>query len=373
MRFLKRSKKADNTLLVISDLHLSAGLYFEGKRNVLEDFQADQELVSFFDYYSSGEYTNSKVELVINGDFLDLLAIPFVHYFDDEYWSEEAAIEKLKLILKAHKEVFSALNSFLTKKDKKLTYIIGNHDGEMVFDSLKDIFLNEFSKEVRDRITISNEITIYNPIPSVYIEHGHNYEIAHTFDQQNTIEISNHGKKYFIPSWGAYYVTHIINRYKQERDHVNAVRPIRNFLIHGLIFDTLFIIRFMIANVYYFMMVRVLFFAKRKLNIREILKYAAKDLNLFQDYETLTRDFFNKHKDAKVLIVGHTHEPRFTEYPDGTKFINTGTWTNMLNLDLDINRNDESLTYALIEEFDSEVKSTLNIWSPKTNLPYYEF
>lgn len=373
MRFLNRSKASDKTVIVISDLHLSAGLTVNGKRNVLEDFHADQELVAFFEYYSSSAYSAANVEIVINGDFLDLLAVPYVNYFDDEYWSEESCLNKLEIILDAHKEVIDSINNFLNKKNKKIVYIIGNHDGEMVFDSLKQLFLSKFDEDVRSKISIENETLLYNPIESVYIEHGHNYEVAHSFDQMNSIETASNGKRYFIPSWGAYYVTHIINRYKQERDHVNAVRPIKNFIIHGLIFDTFFIIRFLIANAYYFLMVRLLHFKRSKLKIKEIMKQASTDLTLFQDYDQLTRSFFEAHSNAKVLIVGHTHEPTFNEYEDGTTFINTGTWTQMLNLDLDLAQSSEKFTFALIEENAGKVRSSLNVWSPKNNLPYFEF
>lgn len=373
MRFLNKNKTPDKTVLVISDLHLSAGIIVNGKRNVLEDFHADQELVSFFEYYCSGSYSNAHVEVVINGDFLDLLAVPFVNYFDDEFWSEEASLQKLEMILDAHKEVINSINLFISKKNKKVTYIIGNHDGEMVFDSLKELFFSRFDLENRANIIIKNEVQLYSPIDSVYIEHGHNYEVAHSFDQMNSVEVATNGKRYFIPSWGAYYVTHIINRYKQERDHVNAVRPIKNFLIHGLIFDTFFILRFMIANAYYFLMVRLLFFKRKNMKFKDILQHASRDLSLFQDYEELTRSFFENNPKAKTLIVGHTHEPIFNEYEDGTKFINTGTWTQMLNLDLDLNQSTEKFTFALIQKNDDDINVNLNVWSPQNNLPYFEF
>lgn len=373
MRFLNRIKAAEKTVIVISDLHLSAGITVNGKRNVLEDFHADQELVDFFSYYSSATYSHAHVEIIINGDFLDLLAVPYVNYFDDEYWSEEASLKKLEIILDAHSEVMDSITNFLSKKNKKIVYIIGNHDGEMVFQSLKELFFSRLGTEITDRISIENETLLYSPIDSVYIEHGHNYELAHSFDQMNSIETASNGKRYFIPSWGAYYVTHIINRYKQERDHVNAVRPIKNFIIHGLIFDTFFIIRFLIANAYYFLMVRLLDFKRSKLKLKEILKQASTDLTLFQDYEQLTRSFFMSHPQAKILIVGHTHEPTFNEYADGTTFINTGTWTQMLNLDLNIAQSSEKFTFALIEKNAQSLTASLNVWSPKNNLPYHEF
>lgn len=382
MRFLRKNKKTQKTILVISDIHLGAGAVVNGKRNPLEDFEADQELVEFFKFYSEKEYQNMEVELIINGDFLDLLAVPYVPYFDDEFWSEKASMEKLEMILDAHKEVIEALVNFVETKNKKLVYIIGNHDAELIFKSLQDRFLSLFSTEAQKNIVLSKDIQTYNPAPGIFLEHGHEYELAHQFDADESVMTSTKGEKYFIPSWGSYYVTHVINKYKQERFHVNAVRPIKSFLIHGLIFDTFFILRFVIANAYYFLMVRFLHYYRLKIGLRKVFQESINQLTLFEDYETITRDFFKKNPDARVLIVGHTHEPKMSEYADGTTFINTGTWTKMISLDLRTSREDSALTYAKIQldkkeyelsEFDDVVNVELNIWEPKTSLPYSSF
>jgi len=382
MKFLRKNNKSKKIILVISDLHLGAGDEVNGRRNNLEDFQSDQELVQFIDYYSTGEYLNKEIELVINGDFVDLLAVPYIKYFDDEYWSEKAALEKLDLILKAHPEVMEALARFLSTKHKKIVYIIGNHDAELLFDSLKKRFVSEFPENLRDQVIIKNELNLYNPAPGIYIQHGHEYESLHTFDEKSSLVESSKGEKYFIPPWGSYYVTHVVNKYKQERDHVNAVRPVRNFIIHGLLFDTFFIIRFLIANAYFYFMIRFLRYYRLKLGWKNILKDVVSELTLFQDYETLTRSFFSEKKDSKVLIVGHTHEPIYREYSDGTIFINTGTWTRMVNLDLSHDMNGTALTYAKIQiynndydmsDFSKSVDVSLNKWVPKTDLPFEEF
>ena len=381
MKFLKRKQKAKRVILSISDLHLGAGEQINGRKNLLEDFHSDEELIQFFEYYSSGEYQNKEVELIINGDFLDLLAVPYVPYFDDEYWSEKASLEKLELIIKGHPEVWVAMDDFLSAKNKKIIYIIGNHDAELVFDSLKERFLEEFDEGNRSKILIANDIDTYNPAPGVYLRHGHQYETAHHFDPEDSIITSKKGEKYFIPSWGSYYVTHIVNRYKQERFYINIVRPFRSMLIHGLIYDTFFIIRFMIANFYYYFMVRFLHYYRLKLGWRRIVEDMLRELTLFQDYETITRTFFQQNEDAKVLIVGHTHEPVYREFIDKTVFINTGTWQKMVSLDLEP-ESSYQLTYAKVEifndyedveDFEKNVAISLKSWSPRTNLPYQEF
>ena len=91
MRFLQKNKTS-KTVLVISDIHLGAGVLVNGKRNYLEDFHFDKELVDFLDYYSTGEFQNKEVELIINGDLFDLLAVPFVNYFDDEFFETKKVV-----------------------------------------------------------------------------------------------------------------------------------------------------------------------------------------------------------------------------------------------------------------------------------------
>jgi UDP-2,3-diacylglucosamine pyrophosphatase LpxH len=362
-------------------LHLGAGKMFKGKRNLLEDFHYDNELIDFLNYYSSGDYQDIEVELIINGDFLDFLAVPYVEFYDDEFWSEKAALAKLRMIMDAHKGVLDAIARFISRPEKKIIYIIGNHDAEFVFDSMKEAFLNYFG-DLSHKITLSNTISDYSPTLGVNILHGHQYERAHDFDQENAVVETLSGEKYFIPPWGSYYVTNVINKYKQERSFINSVRPIKHFMIHGLIFDTFFTLRFMLSNFYYFVMVRFWHFYMVKRSLRQVFKDIFRELELFQDYETLTRHYFEENTNSRVLIVGHTHNPTLRIFNDGTLFINTGTWTRMVNLDLGQWNYGQVLTYAKIlvknkeytlEEFDQAVEVDLKYWMGINNLPYSEY
>jgi UDP-2,3-diacylglucosamine pyrophosphatase LpxH len=368
-------------ILVISDLHLSAGKMIKGKRNLLEDFHYDNELIDFLKYYAEGDYKDLPVELVINGDFLDFLAVPYVEFYDDEFWSEKAALAKLKMVMAAHKGVMEALKQFISNPEKSIVYIIGNHDAEFVFDSLKEEFLAYFGED-SVRISLSNSVTTHIPTKGVSIQHGHQYERAHDFDQENAVIETLNGEKYFIPPWGSYYVTNVINKYKQERSYINGVRPIKHFLIHGLLFDTFFTLRFILSNIYYFVMVRFWHFYMMKKSFKQIFQDLYRELELFQDYESLTRQYFEKKPDSRVLIVGHTHNPALRIFSDGTIFINTGTWTRMVNLDLGQWNYGSVLTYAKIlvknteyeiDDFDKNVEVDLKYWLGINNLPYSEY
>jgi UDP-2,3-diacylglucosamine pyrophosphatase LpxH len=376
MRFL-RENKANKSVIIISDIHLGAGYTVNGKRNYLEDFHYDKELVDFLNYHCTGDYANREVELIINGDLFDLLAVPFVPFFDDEFWSEEASLQKLKIILDAHPEVMEAMRKFVSIKKKKIVYIIGNHDAELIFDSLRDLVLNSFPEKDRDNFLIKkNESGAYEPLSNVVIKHGHEYEIAHNFDAEESIIEDEDGKKYFLPPWGSYYVTRVVNKYKEERDHINAVRPIKKFIINSLIYDTFFILRFCFATTFYFIMVRTISVLKEKRSFRKMIINCLNELELFQDYETLTQEYFQENPNVKALIVGHTHDPIIRSNSTGSTFINTGTWTNMYHLDFGKRNEGDLLTYAQIDVQDEEKEEydvALNVWKGTGHLPYSEF
>ena len=377
MRFLQKDK-FKKTILVISDLHLGAGAFFDGKRNPLEDFYHDKELVDFLDFYSDGEYQNREMELIINGDFLDFLAVPYVRYFDDEYWSEEASLERLKLIVTGHSEVFNALSLFLSNKKRKIIYIIGNHDAELILDRVKENFLGLFAETIRENIKIiANDNGDYSPEIGLFVIHGHEYEHAHFFHSKRSIVEDETGRKYFRPSWGAYYITRVLNKFKEEKGHINAIKPIGQLFINGVIYEPLFTIRFFFASVWYFIMVRFIYFYRQHKNVKKIWEHAKRELSLFKDYEQVTEDFFENKTMIKALLVGHTHIPLFRPRPDGSVFVNTGTWTKTFHLDFGTSVGGTKLTYAQIdipqniENYNYQI--SLNNWNGRHHLPYTEY
>ena len=197
MKFLQKNE-IKKTILVISDLHLGAGLIVNKRKNFLEDFHYEKELIEFIEYHASYHYEDREVELIINGDFLDLLAVPFVPFFDDEFWSEEASLEKLKMIIEAHQGVFEALRNFLSFPKNKIVYILGNHDAELIFDSLRVYLIDQFPKQDREKFQILlNSEEVYIPVEGVILKHGHEYELAHHYSPEKNIATDLNGKKYF--------------------------------------------------------------------------------------------------------------------------------------------------------------------------------
>lgn len=378
MRFLQKDK-ISKSVIVISDLHLGAGEYVGQMRNYLEAFHHDEELIDFLNYYSTGDYQNREVDLIINGDFVDLLAVPFVEFFDDDFWCEDAALAKLEMIISAHKEIFDAIGEFLEKKNKRVYYILGNHDAEMIFPSLRQRMKEALPEKVRDLFSItSNESGEFSPVAGIVIKHGHEYEKAHQFRPSKSLLSDENGKKYFLPPWGSYFVIRVLNKYKEIRPHVDAVKPIKRFLINGFIYDTFFTVRFLIAIISYFFMVRFVHYFWLDKNLKRLWENIKSEIELFHDYETLVQDFLEERTDIVALIVGHTHNPAMRSFADGTTFINTGTWTRVWNLGFGKRVNGVQLCFAQIDVKESDdkqtsVHSSLYVWQGRRNLPYSKY
>ncbi len=368
-------------ILILSDTHLGAGQYIFGQKNILEDFFHDEELIAFFQFYSNNEYEKKEIEVILNGDFIDFATVPFIQYFDDDFWSETATIEKLKLIHKGHKEVFDAMEDFLNTPNKKISYLIGNHDAELILPKVRDKFLSFFSFGNRSKINILWEDQTYSPEKGIFVQHGHQYEKAHNFNPEESILTDKNGERYFLPPWGTYYCHFVVNKFKKERHYINQVTPIRSLLINGLIFDTFLTLRFMLANVYYFAMFRFWSLYLSRFNLKKIFKDIREELVLFENYEQLTRKFFQATPEAKVLINGHTHIPGFRLYNDGTAYINSGTWTKIISLDHS-QKNGYPMTYVLIElnssdyelkDFQRNVSYDLLEWKGDSRFPYRSY
>ena len=373
MRFFKK-EKTDKIILCVSDLHLGAGIFCDGKKNYLEDFKYDKEFVEFINFYSSGAYLKKEIELVINGDFLDFLAVPYVEYFDDEFWSQEASLEKLKIIIDAHKEVFEALKGFSCGKNKTLTYLIGNHDAEVELQNCRSYLMDYFNNKI-NIIDLCSEG--YFPISSVQIAHGHQEERANQFSE-DSIQTDEKGREYLIPPWGSYYVSKVVNRFKSEKAHVNSVRPIKKFIIDGLIYDSFDTLRFLAATVYYYAIVRFIFIFKQGHIKNGLIRLVKEEFDVFNAPEEKKYSELLERKGLKVYLQDHTHKPEITFLSKSKVFINTGTWTDMYQLDFGRSRENEMLTYAKIEVLSPNSKfekltSNLLVWKGVNSNPFIEF
>src|SRR5574338_1261459 len=114
-------------LHVISDLHL-------GGEKPFQIFGSTSELTSLIQHLTA-EAGERRVGLLINGDFIDLLAEEPSAYFDPD-----RAASKLNRILKdpTFEPIFNALGEFIRTQNRMLMINLGNHDLELALPWVRD-------------------------------------------------------------------------------------------------------------------------------------------------------------------------------------------------------------------------------------------
>jgi len=358
--------------IIISDCHLSGGKFFEGALNPYEDFHHDEDMAAFFDFFSNGIYATHpdgspvEVELILNGDYLDYLNIPLDGEFE-EVITEELALTKTEIILKAHTKVWEAIRRFASKPGKTVTYLVGNHDAELFFPKVRERITRawdpggEFPSpkvEVvadRDRLIFENGLEV---------RHGNQFEASNAMDFEAPFETDPRTDELSLKlPWGSLYVLKVINRLKVIRPLVDKVRPFKLFVMFGLVTDFTFTVKFIFVTITYFCRVRV--FGSRGgffKSLRRILELVRQETTLSRDLEREAREVLDQRKDLQVLVLGHTHRPMDRLYADGKQYVNTGTWTRMINLDWSGLGQQLRRTFAYIELHGPDVKAELREW-----------
>lgn len=156
---------------IISDIHLGG----EYPKNGNKGFRMCNQVEKLTQFVTAlAEKPQSpKIELVINGDFVDFLAEEppyWTAFTENSIW----AIEKLELITKRDIYFFTALKTFL-HKGHRLTILLGNHDLELslpaVRKKLEKILGIEGTQDYH--FIYDNEAYV---VGKVLIEHGNRYD-----------------------------------------------------------------------------------------------------------------------------------------------------------------------------------------------------
>ncbi len=357
------------TLIIISDCHLSAGRVYEGKLNPHEDFFFDDEMVAFFRHFSTGRYGGgpegaAEVELFINGDYLDFLNVPIDGEFEEAI-TEELALRKVEAIISGHPKVMKALREFASLPGKKITYLIGNHDADLFFPQVRERLIREWdptgsfpSEKVqiiadRDRVRFEGGVEVH---------HGNQFEAVHVLNFQKPLLENYLEKPVLNLPWGSFYVLKILNRLKPERPYVDKVRPAKAFVFFGLIFDPIFTLRFLFLSSFYFLKTRFVYSPKRRSSLRVTAEILRQETDFLLDLEKQARRHLDQEAELQTVIFGHTHKPMHRVYPDGKQYLNTGTWTKMVNLDWSNIGRQYALTFAHVELEDGKAVCELRHW-----------
>ncbi|MBI4924504.1 MAG: hypothetical protein HY843_01155 [Bdellovibrio sp.] len=353
----------------MSDCHLSAGRFFERRLNPHEDFYFDDQMIALIQYFSSGRYGEHsnvpvEVELVLAGDFFDFLNVPVQGEFEDVI-TEEISLYKINAMIAGHQKVMKAIRNFASLPNKKITYLIGNHDADLFFAKIRERIIREWDPEGKfpsEKIKIHVDTDRLNLGYGVELHHGNQFEAGSTLDFKTPI--LNHSLDHPVLNlpWGSFYVLKIINRLRWEREYLDKIRPIKVFVIFNLILDPIFTLKFCFLSFFYFLKTRFIVNPRRRANIKITLEILKQEVRFFQDLESEARQYLDSHSEVKTLIFGHTHRPMNKIYPDGKQYINTGTWTKMVNLDWRGLSGQFRRTFALVHIKDDQARVELRQW-----------
>ena len=157
--------------VVISDLHLGGEMPFmmsnpERLGNFLRELPARIKLAD-----------DEKLELIINGDFVDFLATP-----PASPWTPDPSQARLKLqtvINGPFKAVFDGLRAYVNA-GHLLTILIGNHDVELFLPGCERLLLETIGGDAR-QVHLHSDGSAYR-IGGALIEHGNRYDDANVVD-----------------------------------------------------------------------------------------------------------------------------------------------------------------------------------------------
>lgn len=343
--------------LVVSDFHLGTGPRMkDGAINILEDFFHDREFIDFLQYYATGDYEHAEVELILNGDFFNLLMIDYDE-IDPEVVTELTAIRRMRAILEGHRAVMNALRFFIQQPSKSITFVMGNHDPGVLFPAVQILIREQVGE--RCRIVLD-----HYAFDGIYVEHGNQYEVANAFDQRKYFLKDDLPEPVLNQPWGTYFLVHVVNRIKRTRRHFDKVLPFGIYLKWLLVTDIRFFFKLVTMCLKFFAIARFSQDPRRNASFKRTVQIML-EAPLFPDLDDAAARILHSRENIHTVIFGHNHRPTFRQIGEQKFYINTGTWNEMTHLELDRLGTRLECTFALIEykgEGAGTAQASLKIW-----------
>jgi UDP-2,3-diacylglucosamine pyrophosphatase LpxH len=370
--------------IVISDFHLSLGKFLaNGRRNPLEDFHQDAKFTELLSYYSTGTYEDYDVELIINGDFFDPLAlIPVSKELspktvqDPDFPAEVhelGAIRQLDLIMQGHKECINAIRQFLGR-GHTVVFRWGNHDATLLWPGVQSRIREVLAPPVPSKLQFQVDPYVFD---GICIDHGHQHEAINHFDRDHLFRaatLRGRTTRLLNLPFGSFFVSGFLNRIKLRRSYINQVQPFAVYLRLALIFDPVFFFLNGFRVSWFFVKMR---FITHPMRFSRLKKTAQILMELFhrpslEDVaERMLTGPGHESLGYDTIIMGHNHQAALRVFPNGKQYINTGTWTSVTSLDI-ANLGRQTLrTYALIEYGGPKPLVTLRVWNGTTQVSDY--
>ncbi len=335
--------------LIVSDFHLGrGGRLANGAMNQLEDFPHDFRFKEFLEFYSQGPHEDSEIELIFNGDMMNLIQVDY-HGHYPAVITEQVSTTKMTEIIKGHPVFFRTLRDFLNHPKRSMTYVVGNHDQEMLWKGTRALFEEAVGKEV-------NWKNIYYLVDGVHVEHGHQYEAVNRIDPTRLFLSEGLPEPILNLPWGTLFAIQFITKVKQHRPAIDKVRHFRALITWSLLHDTAMACLHLFQLLMYFISTRFSKSRYRQGSLKTTLRIL-REASVFPDLTDAARRILRT-PEIHTVIFGHTHVYRHVQVAENKQYINLGTWTDIISMDIESFARRSKLTYVRVEYDESGERSS---------------
>ena len=339
--------------IVVSDFHIGEGRE-EGELNPWENFFYDDKFAELLRYYSTDYYEDEEVELIINGDFFDLLQVRYDGGFPVGI-TERIAVVKLKACLDGHPVIVQAMRDFVNTPHKMITVLPGNHDFELVYPACQELFIEVICGAPEDpRMQFVVEQPYYE-FDGVQVHHGMQFEVMNRYHWDSKFITRGVPEPILDQPFGSIFILCVLNQMKEKRPYVDRVQPFKLYLLGALFFDTAIAFKLSWLAIKTFFKYRLLPLIRRP----QVSSFTTRDTlallfeySAFPNFERQVKRLMKKHPHVHTVIMGHTHLRKVRRFGHNKTYVNTGTWTDLISLDIAALGVNRELTYATIEYFD---------------------
>jgi len=317
--------------VVLSDLHMGTGER-PGRVNPFEDFHFDQRLADLIQHHATGPLAGTEVELILNGDILDLLKVPVRGHFVTEI-DETVAVDKVRRCLLGHPAVFDAMAGFVQVPGHVVTWLPGNHDPEVAFPRVQALLrarLGVPDGDPRLRFVLDEFLRLPR---GVVITHGHLFESINRIEAGRAFVEGPDGRRLLNLPFGSRFFTEVLAPVKAEQPLIDLVHPLSSMVLWGLVFDLRFTLRLLASMARWLLATRLRPRAREE-GVLRTLQVLVDEIALFTGMDRRATAHLQDAPDMSALIVGHSHFPMIRRLPRNKVYVNTGTWVRMVSLDI---------------------------------------
>lgn len=341
--------------LVVSDFHLGTGrIAADGAINDVEDFISDRAFAELLEYYRTGEYVDADAELILNGDIFECLG-----QIDDE--DEDAtmitaakSLAKIDRIIDGHPEVFEALAVFAESEHRQVTFLVGNHDQDLVWEEVRA----RLRERIHPQIRVLDDVYRFD---GIHLEHGNAHESQNYVNPRQLFLTKGLAEPVLNLPWGSDLFITSLMRMKRRRPYVNRVRPFRLAFFWSLFHD----FRTVMRGIWYLLsaIVKARFrkHRQRRITFLTTLRVLL-SLSAYPTLERAAARVLRANGSLHTVIFGHTHIPMARQIEPGRRYLNSGSWIPNSNLHIAALGRSLQQTYIFIDYEQERARCRLKQW-----------